>query len=438
MKKSPRCPKSNEVNDNVKINEKCIKTSKKNIKGSSCVPQEKPPYVLEGNTNLLGHTTPLNEIKEDFFDEKLHSEKNFFKLNKKGEQRDYCFTVFPDINNMPNFEELGNHKQVRYLIFGEEYTPTTNVLHYQCYIYFHNNKSFSATKKILFQCLKVHCNFRKCRGSHKQNIAYCSKDEKYKEFGDEPEQGARTDFEAVHNELIQGLTNIRQIILTKPMIYHQFSKVLHATEDALKYDRTLRRNWMTLGEWHYGAAGQGKSYLLQLREEKEPNNWFIADNDVYKKEWWNGYTNQENVLLDEFRGQISDSELLTLVNTVKHCVPIRGTERIPFLAKTVFITTCMEPKEVYPKFGGKWDQFARRFKIYYYFGFNKYTEVKMNDYGDIIKSKMLQKIEKLLKSKDTTDDEIDKKNLKYTFSIFKNLKYYKKYNIKNINPLDII
>jgi len=393
--------------------------------------KKKPPYVLEGNTILPGLNDPINELQEEFFDEELHSQKNFFKLNKKGEQRDYCFTLFPNVNNLPDFNSLGNHKQVRYLIVGEEYTPTTKKLHYQCYIYFHNNKNFSSTKKLLFGLLKTHCNFRKCRGSTKENIAYCSKDEKYNEFGNEPIQGARTDFEAIHTNLKEGTTTIRDIILTKPLIYHQFSKVLNATADALAYNRDIEREWMTEGIYCYGGSGLGKSYKWRQERLLNKKNWFNVDNDVYKKQWWDGYTNQENVLLNEFRGQITEDELFELVDEGAHSVPIRGQTKIPFLAKRVIITTCLEPKDLYPNYKGEWKQFYRRFKIYYYFALGYYTEVKLNDDGNIIKCKMLQKIEK--NKLKIFDEELYEKKLKLKILIL----WYRNYNkIKIKNPLD--
>ena len=63
--------------------------------------------------------------------------------------------------------------------------------------------------------------------------------------------------------------------------------------------------------------------------------------------WWDGYTGQETVIINEFRGGIAYSELLDLLDKYPKTVRRRCREPVPFLAKRVIITSVLQPKEVY-------------------------------------------------------------------------------------------
>jgi hypothetical protein len=84
------------------------------------------------------------------------------------------------------------------------------------------------------------------------------------------------------------------------------------------------------------------------------------------KGWWDGYTGQETVILNEFRGQMLFSELLDLVDKFPKTVKIRNREPRPFLAKRLLVTSSMKPELVYSgvlEKSDNIDQLFRRFEI---------------------------------------------------------------------------
>ena len=80
---------------------------------------------------------------------------------------------------------------------------------------------------------------------------------------------------------------------------------------------------------------------------------------------WDGYKGQEIVIFNEFRGQIKFSELLDLCDKWPKTVKWRCRESVPFLAKTIIITSIKAPDEVYARLlqDEPMAQFERRFEI---------------------------------------------------------------------------
>lgn len=91
----------------------------------------------------------------------------------------------------------------------------------------------------------------------------------------------------------------------------------------------------------WGKTGTGKSKRA----------WEEATFDAYPKDpctkWWCGYSGQENVVLDEFRGQIGISHLLRWFDRYPTVVETKGSATV-FRAKRIWITSNLSPDEWYP------------------------------------------------------------------------------------------
>ena len=266
----------------------------------------------------------------------------------------WCFTNFNlDFDYKSIYDNEKYH--IKYIAYGNEICPTTNRPHHQGWIYFSSDKdSKKAVGKIL-----GNANCRPCKGNIQQQEDYCSKEKGYyTELGTRPDnQGARTDLEAVKNDILNGLIKCDDIACEKPSLYHQYGRTLTKIEDIAL--RKKWRNWMTEGIWYYGETGCGKS-------EKAFENYNPLTHYKYTEEWWDGYIGQDTLIIDELRGDtIRFRELLALADKHPHYVKRRCREPIPFLAKKIIITSALHPKDIFTNLNAddKLDQLYRRFKI---------------------------------------------------------------------------
>ena len=102
--------------------------------------------------------------------------------------------------------------------------------------------------------------------------------------------------------------------------------------------------------------------IAPSRERYHPDTHYVWKDD---KGWQDGYSGQETVIVNDFRGSIPYGELLNLVDKWPHFVPRRGREPAPFLAKKFIVTSSLTPEQVYHNLAASdsLDQLSRRFKV---------------------------------------------------------------------------
>lgn len=92
----------------------------------------------------------------------------------------------------------------------------------------------------------------------------------------------------------------------------------------------------------WGRTGSGKSRRA----------WDEAGCDAYSKDprskFWDGYQTEEHIVIDEFRGGIDIAHLLRWTDRYPVRVEIKGSSR-PLLAKTIWITSNLDPRNWYPE-----------------------------------------------------------------------------------------
>ena len=178
------------------------------------------------------------------------------------------------------------------------------------------------------------------------------------EFGTPPAQGKRTDIESLCGKIAEGRTSSDEVALTNPEFFHQYGRTLQKVEDIVL--RKKFRTEMTQGIWYWGESGAGKSH--KAFEDYDVETHYVFPNDGG---WWDGYCGQETVIINEFRGGIAYAELLDLVDKWPKVVRRRGREPVPFLAKTLIVTSVLTPGEVYSNLAqsDSLDQLLRRFEI---------------------------------------------------------------------------
>lgn len=264
--------------------------------------------------------------------------------------RGWAFTL----NNYTD-DEKEHIKNIKcnYLIFGEE-VGESGTPHLQGYILFTNAKTMSAAKKTISK----RCHIEKAIASAEKNKEYCSKDGTIFEKGDCPKQGERNDLEKLRNKILDDELTVNDIIMENPMMYHQYGRTLNKIED-LKLRQNQRKE-MTKGIWYWGPTGVGKSH--KAFENYSPDTHYNVPDDG---DWWDAYTQQDTVILNDFRGSISYNTMLQMVDKWPYAVRRRNREPMPFTSKLVIVTSSLKPEEVYNRRDDedKIEQLLRRFEV---------------------------------------------------------------------------
>lgn len=247
---------------------------------------------------------------------------------------------------------------MKYLAYERETCPSTGKKHWQGYIGFVN--AIVAKGVITRLGFKTHPYIDVMHGNLNQNAIYCSKEKNLTKHGQFPRQGARTDIEEFRDHIIHGEMTVDDIAINAPFYHYQYGRTFDKIEDITM--RKKFRTEMTKGIWYYGKTGVGKSH--KAFENFSPATHYVLN--INDNGWWEGYKQQDTVIINEFRGQIPYGELLDLVDKWPKSVKRRNREPMPFISKTLIITSSMHPAEVYKnivKGPESIQQLERRFEI---------------------------------------------------------------------------
>lgn len=267
-----------------------------------------------------------------------------------GRNRAYCFTSF--LSSEPFYDEV----KMKYLGYGLETCPTTKKSHWQGFVYFFDKISIKKAQSYL-KIGKSHMETMK--GDFTDNVNYCSKEQQFTHFGTVPKQGRRVDLDELAAKIKEGKVSVDEITMETPMLFHQYGRTLERLEEITM--RSKFRNWMTTCDWIYGPTGCGKSHKAYSNFNPSTHYVYNCDDSGF----WNGYTGQEIVIINEFRGQIPYCTLLDLIDKWPKTVKIKGKSPFPFLARHIIITSSLRPEEAYHNLAehDKLEQLYRRIKI---------------------------------------------------------------------------
>lgn len=242
----------------------------------------------------------------------------------------------------------------RYMVFSYEIAPTTGTPHLQGYTAFDNTKSADTFKQAISQKLSL----RRANGTANQNRNYVLKDETkdpnknpfYFEIGECPRQGERTDWGVALEEIISG-ASVEEVIVKQPQLLPCIRAIDSFKSRMLK---PKHRNVNVIVLW--GDSGTGKS------------RW-AYDNfpDLYPKQpnkWWDGYTGQTTILLDDFYGYIPYSDMLNVLDRYPYHAEVKNGH-VWAQWDTVIITSNKPPDAWY--YHGLTPALKRRInKIFFY------------------------------------------------------------------------
>ncbi len=242
-----------------------------------------------------------------------------------------------------------------YLVWQEEKGSRTEARHIQGYVYFRSANTMRQLKKKL-----PGARLEKAIGTAPQNKEYCTKARtrlvggKTDERGAMPAQGARTDITDMMIDIGLGLGNM-EMFEKYPTGWAQYSRILKE----YRFDLFPARNWMTKTHVYFGKTGTGKSRRAHFEAGPGAGCMIVPVKD--QKFWADGCVGCENVIMEDYRGEIPYAMLLRLLDRYPLVVEIKGST-IKWAPKNVYITSNVSPVMWYPKIDWEGSPLQRRLK----------------------------------------------------------------------------
>lgn len=170
-------------------------------------------------------------------------------------------------------------------------------------------------------------------------IKYCSKEETRVrgpyETGEKPVQGRRKDLETIGRQIIEGETNLSNIATENPAIYIRYVKGLTLLKAAVEKNRTEPPKVF----WYWGKSGTGKT---RTAFEAHKESVYIKDGT----QWWDGYNNEEAIIIDDFDGKWPFRDFLRLLDRYPYQGQIKGGY-VKINSPYIYITCEFEPHQVF-------------------------------------------------------------------------------------------
>lgn len=245
---------------------------------------------------------------------------------------------------LPKTEELSPEQQankISYVIIGFE-RGESGTEHWQGYIEFKSRVRFGIVRGLL---PGSHIELRRRTGQ--QASDYCKKEGKWIEWGRISEvdstRGQRTDLEEVKALIDTGASSLavaEEHFETWARYYKAFDRYI-----GMRNPKQLRTELEVCYLW--GSAGVGKSRLAMT---KDPDAWISSYANL---QWFDGYEGEETVVLDDYRGECSDSFILRLLDIYPMRVPVKGSTQV-WRARKIFITSNSPPEELHANVSQAW------------------------------------------------------------------------------------
>ncbi len=250
----------------------------------------------------------------------------------------WCFTINnPTPDDAKSLAVLVDQPSFIYLVYQLEKGVEGNE-HFQGYIEFKRTMGLATVKRLLGG--RAHLEVR--RGTQDQARDYCMKKDTRVDVNLNPielgtpfvsQQGSRTDIAALCESI---KVNPFAIEISKlyPSLYIRYHKGIEKL--CTNYQPERKKPPKVI--MYYGTTGTGKT-----------RDAFRLHKDVFRKapdtRWFDGYTNQKTLLLDDFCGRMSKmslSYLLQLLDRYAISVEVKCSYTT-LLADTIVITTNVHP-----------------------------------------------------------------------------------------------
>lgn len=256
------------------------------------------------------------------------------------------------------------------IVFLQEICPDTGNTHLQCYFEFEGRYIRSTITKRLKPITRFHWEVRKKPAL--ACIKYCSKTETRADPAAEPviygtpsvpmsgnalgaaQQKGLTEFaEAIRDNKMSTL----DVSQADPYTFVKHFKGLERLESISRPPLAMERRICV----YYGLSGSGKTrtaYEIAHSQYDEKDIYTFHKLASGTTEWWDGYTGQKCVIVDEMLGsKFLFDRFLQILDRHPVTVPFKGGST-QFAAELIIITSNKKPSEWYG--GGSWNILRRR------------------------------------------------------------------------------
>lgn len=277
----------------------------------------------------------------------------------------YCFTY-------NNYTDAGVDtlkewmvENCKYGCFQKEVAPTTGTHHLQGYLNLKRKQRMTTIQKKLVAS-GVALTLINANGTAENNRAYCSKPGglDFFETGNIKVvgQGTRTDLSIVA-EKIKAKRPISEVAGEHPetfIKYHRGIKELSFILEVVPAERDIEVTLL------YGDSNTGKSYKARMYA-KLYGDYYTLGHPNNGALWWDGYKGEASIVIDEYKGWITPTNLNAILDGYKLLLPIKGATTYARY-EHVFITSNYPPEEWYSdKVVWHKEALLRRLTNIYYF-----------------------------------------------------------------------
>lgn len=272
--------------------------------------------------------------------------------------RGWTFTHF-NLETFVCIDECNEDNALKYGIYQLELCPETQRVHVQGYFEFVRPVRRTHVQRILGGEL---CHAEPRRGTPQQARTYCCKEETRlcapTEFGSLPQgRGERTDLQAIFSTLDEGGTP-QEVARAYPEAWARYFRAV----DRYYLEFAPVRDWPMEVRVFYGEPGSGKTSAVYAEARTRGYRVYpvMAPNVTNGSVWFDGYSGQEIVLLDDFYGWLPWTFLLTLLDRYPLNVQFKGGVQ-PFRSRIICFTSNEHPRFWY-NYGGRmqYSALARR------------------------------------------------------------------------------
>lgn len=245
------------------------------------------------------------------------------------------------------YVKYGDDRRVfSYAVFGRE-VGQSGTRHIQGYVEFKKRVRRTAVVKYF---PGAHLEARK--GTSEQASTYCKKDNDFNESGElSVAQGSRTDLITLRDRVRAGTSDL-ELADECFATWCQYGRQLRLYRGLCNPPK-MRPELSVFYLW--GAAGTGKTRLSRLDALQRGTCWISSDPTL---QWFDGYSGESSVILDDYRGGAPDSTILRLLDIYEHRVPVKGGFE-SWNPDRIYITSNADPETLH---GEVHAAFRRRIK----------------------------------------------------------------------------